>query len=52
VQRFVKLRGAQTPEARVVITTPPGQEAQVDYGTGRWCAIPKLASIVAHGCSS
>jgi len=35
VQRFVrKLRGAQTPEARVVITTPPGQEAQVDYGTG------------------
>jgi transposase len=35
VQRFVrKLRGAQTPEARVVITTPPGQESQVDYGTG------------------
>jgi transposase len=35
VQRFVrKLRGTQTPEARVVITTPPGQEAQVDYGTG------------------
>src|SRR5215831_3538904 len=35
VQRFVrKLRGAQTPEARVVITTPPGQEAQVDYGSG------------------
>ena len=35
VIRFVrKLHGAQTPEARVVITTPPGQEAQVDYGTG------------------
>jgi transposase len=35
VQRFVrKLRGAQTPEARVVIVTAPGQEAQVDYGTG------------------
>src|SRR3989442_357013 len=35
VQRFVrKLRGAQTPEARVVIITAPGQEAQVDYGTG------------------
>ena len=34
-QRFVrKLHGTQTPEARVVITTPPGQEAQVDYGTG------------------
>ena len=29
VQRFVrKLRGAQTPEARVVIVTAPGQEAQ------------------------
>src|SRR3974390_1637076 len=35
VQRFVrKLRGPQTPEARVVIVTAPGQEAQVDYGTG------------------
>jgi len=29
-----KLRGAQVPEARVVIVTAPGQEAQVDYGTG------------------
>ena len=30
VQRFVrKLRGTQTPEARVVIVTAPGQEAQV-----------------------
>ena len=35
VQRFVrKLRGAQAPEARAVIVTAPGQEAQVDYGTG------------------
>ena len=35
VRRFVsKLRGTQTPEARVVIETPPGQEAQVDYGEG------------------
>ena len=35
VQRFVrKLRDAQMPEARVVIVTAPGQEAQVDYGTG------------------
>jgi hypothetical protein len=25
-----KLRGTQTPEARVVIVTAPGQEAQVD----------------------
>jgi hypothetical protein len=35
VQRFVrKRRGTQTPEARVVIITAAGQEAQVDYGTG------------------
>jgi hypothetical protein len=35
VQRFVReLRSAQTPDARVVIATSPGQEAQVDYGTG------------------
>ena len=35
VQRFVrKLRGTQAPEARVVIVTASGQEAQVDYGTG------------------
>ena len=35
VKRFVrKLRGAQSPEARAVILTPAGEEAQVDYGTG------------------
>jgi transposase len=35
VKRFVrKLRGSTTPEARVVIETAPGEEAQVDYGTG------------------
>ncbi len=35
VQRFVrKLRGATSPEARVIIETRPGEEAQVDYGTG------------------
>ncbi len=35
VKRFVrKLRGKQAPEARVVIETAPGEEAQVDYGTG------------------
>jgi len=35
VKRFVrKLRGPASPEARAVITTPPGEEAQVDYGTG------------------
>src|SRR5271155_848668 len=35
VQRFVlKLRGAVSPEARVIIETKPGEEGQVDYGTG------------------
>ena len=35
VRRFVlKLRGAATVEARVVITTGPGEEGQVDYGEG------------------
>jgi transposase len=35
VKRFVHwLRGAQAPEARVVIVTAPGEEAQVDYGMG------------------
>ena len=35
VRRFVvTLRGTTSPEARVVITTAPGEEAQVDYGDG------------------
>jgi transposase len=35
VRRYVrKLDGARSPEARVVIRTAPGEEAQVDYGTG------------------
>src|ERR1700689_4804046 len=35
VKRYVrKLRGATSPEARVVIQTQPGEECQVDYGTG------------------
>jgi len=35
VQRFVlKLRGAVSSEARVIIETRPGEECQVDYGTG------------------
>src|ERR1700685_2311874 len=35
VKRFVrKLRGSSSPERRVVIETAPGEEAQVDYGTG------------------
>ena len=42
VKRFVsKLRGAQAPEARVVITTAPGEEAQVDYGEGPMVLDPR-----------
>ena len=35
VRRYVrKLRGSRTREPAAVIVTPPGEEAQVDYGTG------------------
>jgi transposase len=35
IQRFVrKLQIAISPEARVVIETAPGEEGQVDYGSG------------------
>src|SRR6266700_2000205 len=35
VKRFVrKLRGNQPLQPRAVILTAPGEEAQVDYGTG------------------
>jgi transposase len=35
VKRFVrKLRGGQLPEAAGIILTSPGEEAQVDYGSG------------------
>jgi transposase len=45
VKRFVaKLRGTTPVEARVVMTTTPGEEGQVDYGEGpmvRWPATGK-----------
>ena len=45
VKRFVaKLRGTPPVEARVVMTTAPGEEGQVDYGEGpmvRWPATGK-----------
>ena len=35
VKRFVrKLRGSKQPQARGIIFTAPGEEAQVDYGSG------------------
>jgi transposase len=59
VQRFVrKRRGSQTPEARVVIVTAPGQEAQVDYGTGPMVRDPESRKyrrtrlfVMTLGCS-
>ncbi len=59
VQRFVrKLRGTQVPEARVVIVTAPGQEAQVDYGTGPMVRDPDTRKyrrtrlfVMTLGCS-
>jgi transposase len=59
VQRFVrKLRGTHTPEARVVIVTAPGEEAQVDYGTGPMVRDPETGNyrrtrlfVMTLGCS-
>src|SRR6516225_9594309 len=59
VQRFVrKLRGTQAPEARVVIVTAPGQEAQVDYGSGPMVRDPETGKyrrtrlfVMTLGCS-
>ncbi|MGA9978319.1 MAG: IS21 family transposase [Candidatus Sulfotelmatobacter sp.] len=59
VQRFVrKRRGAQRPEARVVIVTAAGQEAQVDYGTGPMVRDPESRKyrrtrlfVMTLGCS-
>jgi transposase len=43
VKRFVrKLGGSSAPEARVVIQTAPGEEAQVDYGTGPMVRDPNM----------
>src|SRR5712691_7596498 len=59
VQRFVrKRRGVQTPEARVVIVTAPGQEAQFDYCTGTMVRDPESRKyrrtrlfVMTLGCS-
>lgn len=59
VKRFVaKLRGHATTEARVVIETAPGEEAQVDYGTGPMVLDPATGKyrrarlfVMTLGCS-
>ena len=43
VRRFVRqLRRTAPPEARVVIVTTPGEEAQVDYGEGPMVRHPEI----------
>jgi transposase len=59
VQRFVrKLRGSTSPEARVIIETRPGEECQVDYGTGPMVRDPETGKyrrtrlfVMTLGCS-
>jgi transposase len=52
VKRFVrKQRGTQSPEARAVILTAAGEEAQVDYGIGPLVRDPETANTAAHACS-
>src|SRR2546429_4922510 len=48
VKRFVrKLVGSFALEARVVIETAPGEEAQVDYGTGLMDAFKERVECLA-----
>ena len=59
VRRFVrKLQGSPSPEARVVIETAPGEEAQVDYGEGPMVRDPHTGKyrrvrlfVLTLGCS-
>ena len=53
VRRFVvKLRGTSSPEARVVITTAPGEEGQVDYGDGPMVRHPQTGKYRGRAFSS
>jgi len=59
VRRFAyKLRGTQVPQARAVILTAPGEESQVDYGTGPMVRDPENGKyrrtrlfVMTLGCS-
>jgi hypothetical protein len=56
---FVRaLRGSMAPEARAIIETPPGEECQVDYGTGPMVRDPVTGKyrrtrlfVLTLGCS-
>src|SRR3982750_328344 len=45
VRRFVHGLQKNTPEPRVVIETPPGEEAQVDYGSGPLVRDPQTGTF-------
>jgi transposase len=59
VKRFVRtLRGVSSPEARAIIETRPGEECQVDYGTGPMVRDPDSGKyrrtrlfVLTLGCS-
>jgi hypothetical protein len=59
VKRFVRtLHGVSSPEARVIIETLPGEECQVDYGTGPMVRDPDSGKyrrtrlfVMTLGCS-
>ena len=59
VLRLVRaLRGSMAPEARAIIETPPGEECQVDYGTGPMVRDPVTGKyrrtrlfVLTLGCS-
>ncbi len=53
VRRFVRqLRRTAPPEARVVIATTPGEEAQVDYGEGPMVRQPATGNTDGRGSLS
>ncbi len=52
VKRYVrKLRGKQPLQARAVIRTGPGEESQVDYGTGAMVRDRRPENIAVPDCS-
>jgi hypothetical protein len=52
VRRFVwKVRGTQAPEAWAVIMISPGEESEVEYGTGPIVRDPESGKYRPHGFS-
>jgi hypothetical protein len=53
VKRFVRRLKAESRSSPPsgVIRTGPGEEAQVDYGQGRWCVTHRRGRTGVRGCS-